>query len=324
MPVAILCSGQGPQHPAMFQLTGELPEATELFAHASALLGGDPRAIARTGTPAALHENRTGQILCCLQALAAASALRDALSDGAIVAGYSVGEVAAWGVAGLFAMNDTLDLVASPAEAMDAAAAPGEGMPFVRGLGRGTIDKLCEGRDAAVAIVNPDNAFVVGGSSQALAALAEEAKALNATRVVELPIDVASHTASLAAASAMFRSRLGETLVKPAPTAGMRVLSGIDGAPVIDVRAGVDKLAAQISHTVQWSDCLQGCVEAGASVFLELGPGRALAKMAGDAYPAVPARSVEEFRTFEGAAAWIRKCAEAPVKGSRTALLAVM
>jgi malonate transporter and related proteins len=135
MPVAILCSGQGPQHPDMFALTGERPEAADLFAHASStLLGCDPRALVRSGTPEAIHINRTGQILCCLQALAAASALRGALSGGAIVAGYSVGEVAAWGVAGLFAMTETLDLAASRAEAMDAAAASGQGMLFVRGL----------------------------------------------------------------------------------------------------------------------------------------------------------------------------------------------
>ena len=59
-------------------------------------------------------------------------------------------------------MTDTLDLVASRAEAMDAAAAPGEGMLFIHGLKREAIDKLCEGRDAAIAIVSPDDAFVLG------------------------------------------------------------------------------------------------------------------------------------------------------------------
>ena len=209
MTAAILCSGQGPQHPGMFALTGECPEAAELFAHASTLLGGDPRALVRTEAPETIHKNRTGQILCCLQTLAAASALRGALSEGAIVAGYSVGEVAAWGVAGLFAMTDTLDLVASRAEAMDAAAGPDEGMLFVRGLKRDAVARLCEGREAAVAIVNPDDAFVLGGSRQALAALAEKAKALNASRIVELPIDVASHTSLIAEASAVFRSSTG-------------------------------------------------------------------------------------------------------------------
>jgi [acyl-carrier-protein] S-malonyltransferase len=46
--------------------------------HASTLLGGRAaREIVRTNTGEALHRNRVGQILCTLQALAAAAALRD-------------------------------------------------------------------------------------------------------------------------------------------------------------------------------------------------------------------------------------------------------
>ena len=75
----------------------------------------------------------------------AASVLGGAL-EGAIVTGYGVGEVAAWGVTGVSALIETLDLAATLAEAMDAAAAPGEGMLFIRGLRRETVDKLCRGR----------------------------------------------------------------------------------------------------------------------------------------------------------------------------------
>jgi [acyl-carrier-protein] S-malonyltransferase len=78
--------------------------------------------------------NRLGQILCSLQALAAAAALRDRMPDRLIVAGYCVGEGAAWGVAGLLNMRDALDLIARRAEIMDAATPPGDGMLFVRGL----------------------------------------------------------------------------------------------------------------------------------------------------------------------------------------------
>ena len=77
MALAILCSGQGRQHPNMFALTGDVPEAASLFARATALLDGrDPREFVRTATSEVLHHNRTGQILCSLQALAAATALR--------------------------------------------------------------------------------------------------------------------------------------------------------------------------------------------------------------------------------------------------------
>ena len=125
-----------------------------------------------------------------------------------IVAGYSVGEVAAWGVGGLFSAADTLDLVARRAEAMDAATQPGDGLMFVRGLSRGDIDRLCERYGAAVAIVNPGDAFVLGGGRAALQAIADEAKAMHAARVVDLPVEVASHTRRLVAASAAFRESL--------------------------------------------------------------------------------------------------------------------
>ena len=89
------------------------------------------------------------------------------------------------------------------------------------------------------------------------------------------------------------------------PAAGTRLLSGIDGAPVISAEAGLDKLAAQISQTVQWADCLQGCIEAGATAFLELGPGPALSEMVAGAYRDVPTRCLEDFRTLQGARAWL-------------------
>jgi [acyl-carrier-protein] S-malonyltransferase len=90
MALAILCSGQGRQHPDMFALTADAPEAAGLFAHAAKLLGGkDPRDFVRSGSDEALHRNRAGQILCALQALAAAAALGVDIPRGAIVAGYS-------------------------------------------------------------------------------------------------------------------------------------------------------------------------------------------------------------------------------------------
>jgi [acyl-carrier-protein] S-malonyltransferase len=117
-------------------------------------------------------------------------------------------------------------------------------------------------------------------------ALADEAKGMGAARVVRVAVKVASHTCRLAAASAEFPNALNQVPIKP--DAGARLFSGIDGSPVIDIAAGVDKLAEQISHTVQWADCLEDCVEGGMSAFLEFGPGRALTEMAAGAYPDVP------------------------------------
>lgn len=308
MTLAILCSGQGRQHPGMFALTGDVPAAAGLFAHAATLLGNrDPRELVQTGTSEVLHRNRTGQILCALQAVAAMAALRDALPDRLIVAGYSVGEVAAWAVAGMLDPVAVLNLVTRRADAMDAVSPHGDGLLFVRGLSRDAVAELCGRHDAAIAIVNPGDAFLVGGSATALAALADAAKAMNAARVVAVPVEVASHTKRLAAASPAFREALRAAPLHAARSTGTRLLSGIDAAPVLDAATGLDKLAAQISQTVQWADCLQACIEGGASAFLELGPGPALSEMAAGAYRDVPARSLDDFRTLDGVRAWLAR-----------------
>jgi [acyl-carrier-protein] S-malonyltransferase len=306
MTLAILCSGQGPQHRDMFALTGEVPEATNLFARAATLLGGhDPRAIVQADYDEAIHQNRIGQILCTLQALAATAALRSDWPPRLTVAGYSVGEVAAWSVAGVMDATIALDLVARRAEAMDAASVSGDGLLFVRGLSRRAVEDLCTRYDGAIAIVNPGDAYVLGGAGEALDVIADQAQKIGAARIVRVAVKVASHTKRLAAASVEFRKVLDQTPMKHRPDAQVRLFSGIDASPVIDLSAGMDKLAEQISHTVQWADCLQGCVEAGASAFLELGPGRALSEMAAIAYPNIPSRSLEDFRTLQGARTWL-------------------
>jgi [acyl-carrier-protein] S-malonyltransferase len=309
MSLAILCSGQGPQDSRMFALTGDAPAATPLFARAAALLDGrDPRDMAQSDTSATLHRNRTGQILCTLQALAATAALRDALPRTLLVAGYSVGEVAAWSVGGLIDATATLDLVARRAEAMDAASAPGDGLLFVRGLPLATMEALCKRRGASIAIVNPNGAYVIGGSGAELDAFADDAKASGAVRVVRIAVNVAAHTPRLAAASIAFRRTLGEAPLRRMHDRNIRLFSGVDGAAVLDIDSGIDKLAEQISRPVQWESCLQSCVEAGATAFLELGPGRALSDMAANAYPHVAARSLADFRTLDGVRGWLARC----------------
>ena len=310
MTFAILCSGQGLQHPRMFDQTGDAPEAAHLFAEAASLLGGrDPRELVGSESSQTLHENRLGQVLCALQAVAAAAALKDALPPSLLVAGYSVGEVAAWSVAGLIEGEALIRLVAQRAEEMDAVSTSGDGLLYVRGLGRDSIDALCRVHDAAIAIVNPNDAYILGGSGAALDALAQEATRIGAVRAIRIGVNVASHTARLASASRAFRLRLQQSAIGGVVNGGVRLFSGVDAAPVLDVVSGMDKLAAQISQTIHWDACLQACVEAGASVFLELGPGRSLCDMAASAYPAIPARCLEDFRTLDGVRRWIARSA---------------
>ncbi|TLU70961.1 ACP S-malonyltransferase [Lichenicoccus roseus] len=304
--VAILCSGQGAQHRDMFALTGTAPAAEPVFAAAAAHLGGvDPRQFVRDAGDDALFANQAGQVLCCTQAIAAWSALRPPAS---MIAGYSVGELAAWCCAGMLDPAQTLALASQRARLMDeaAAAGPRAGLLAIIGLRRDRIEMLLRETGCALAIVNgPDN-VVAGGPDRALDVLAGQARAAGAGRVVRLRVAVAAHTPLLAGASGRFRQALLDTSPH---TPSHALLSGIDGDRVRSVEAGCDRLSRQIAQTIDWSACLAHCHEAGAVAMLELGPGRVLARMATAALPGSEARALDDFRSIDGVRDWLRRAA---------------
>jgi hypothetical protein len=52
---------------------------------------------------------------------------------------------------------------------------------------------------------------------------------------------------------------------------------------------------------------VESCLEAGASAFLQLGPGAALSNMFASAYPNIPSRSLDDFRSIQGVASWVTR-----------------
>ncbi len=305
MSLAVLCSGQAGQHAGMFDLTGAAAEAQPVFAAATAAFDGrDPRTFVRSARQAELHANRPAQLRCCTQALAAWAALRPAAAE-VVIAGYSVGELAAWGCAGLLDAADVLRLANVRAAAMDAAAPTGTGLAAVRGVTRAASDALCRRCPTQRALINGPDSFVVGGLRPQLLSLCEAAANSGASRSVLLPVGVAAHTAHLAPASERMRAELRATRMSATVPATVRLLSGLDGDAVRDVDGGAAKLAAQISQPLDWQACLEACREAGVATILELGPGRALSNMAREALPEARCRSVEDFRTLAGVRAWL-------------------
>jgi [acyl-carrier-protein] S-malonyltransferase len=306
--VAILCSGQGGQHPAMFDLVANCPEAEPVFAATAAVLGRDPRSFVKEAAPADLFSDFTGQILCCAQALAAWAALGTVRPARAVIAGYSIGELAAWGCAGTFDELSILRLAQRRAAAMDEAAPKESGLVVITGLRRPVIEPILARHAVSMAIVNDVDSFTVGGPRAALRAACEEAAARGAKRTVTLPVTVPSHTPLLSKATEQFRVTLREASPR-LPRAGYRLLSGIDGETVLDIETGIDKLARQISTTIDWAACLESCRSAGAVAALELGPGTTLSRMASTLFPDGRARSVEEFRSLAGLRTWLQRVA---------------
>ena len=255
--VAILCSGQGGQHPGMFDLFAGCAAVEPIFAAASDLLGKDPRLLVRAAGPG-LFEDRIGQILCCTQALAGWAALEGARPARAVFAGYSIGELAAWGCAGAFDPKVTLELAAQRAAAMDAAAPKDSGLAAIVGLRRPTLEPILQRHATSLAIINGIDSFVIGGHVDALIASCQEAAALGAIRTVRLRVSVPSHTPLLVQAVPQLRQALCEAAPR-VPASGHRLLNGIDGRSVQDPVTGCEMLSRQIATTIDWAACLTAC-----------------------------------------------------------------
>lgn len=303
MSIALLCSGQGRQSRDMMAGLADVPEARATLGAASTLLGQNIETFLATAPEAALQSNRTGQILCVARSLATAVALfPEGAPPATLVAGYSVGEMAAWSVAGVWPAADTLALVDQRAAAMDMAGGDDDGLGHVRGLPRDTVERLAEHFGCAIAIVNPDRLFVVGGARQAVIALCAAALSQGAARASPLPVHVASHTPKLADVVAPFAAALAGV---PAHRPNLRLMSTTDQRLVVDPALARNGLAAQVATTIDWAALLQALAERRVRRVLELGPGTALAEMARGTLRDAETRATDEFRSLRSARDWL-------------------
>ena len=286
----------------MLDLVAGHPAAEEVLRQGGEALDIHPREWLTR--PHELFGNTVAQPLLCLTELATWSALRDRVAEPGAFAGYSVGELAAYACAGAIDAALLARLARIRAGLMDDAVKRPGGLIAVRGLPRDAIEALCANAPVWIAIVNGEDAFVVGGDSVAMDDFAEKASARGA-QIVRLDVGVASHTPLLEAAVIPFRSVLEDSAFRAPATP---IVAGIDASWVTARAPAIARLAAQIAARIEWASCLDALFERGCRVFLELGPGGALSRMARERLGAeAEARSVSEFRSLDAVAAWVRR-----------------
>jgi [acyl-carrier-protein] S-malonyltransferase len=290
----ILCSGQGGQHPAMFDLARSDPRASALLDDCGA-----------SADPARLYDNVVAQPAIVAAALAVWEALRGDAPAPAMVAGYSIGELAAYGIAGALAPQDCVALAATRARLMDQCVQPGRphGMLAVSDLLVDAVDAAAVRYGCHVAIVNDADKCIVGGLASGLDALVAD-PALATARLQRIPVNIASHTPLMADAVAPFAAAVHGA---PFGMPSCAVAGGIDGAHVQTPESAIEHLSRQLAEPIRWSDCLDACAEAGVDVALEFGPGAALSAMLRSRHPHIATRSVADFRTLDGVRAWLAR-----------------
>ena len=302
MSLGLLFPGQGVQHADMLPWLEADPLAAPVLKTMADVLGVDWRERLTDDTWAC--GNLVAQTLITGVSLAAWATLAPQLPAPVVVAGYSVGELAAYSAAGVFDAEAALMLAQRRAHAMDRCASGGSHglMSVASGAFRPDIAALCAQFDLAVAILINVDHVILGGSLDALRAAAKELSACGAGSTL-LRVRLASHTPTMAAAAREFAG-----IVEPMvwQRGGCFIANNVDGSTRRDVRPLKHALASQIDHTVRWDQCMDSLAERRPRCVLEVGPGTSLARMLAVHSPDLPVRSIDEFRSAAAAIAWVR------------------
>lgn len=310
MRLAILCSGQAGQHREMLDPVFAARDCADLCDTASGLLGRPVDDWWRALDESALFANANAQFAIALVQLAAWQRISPLLGGApTVVAGYSLGEVIAWHVAGALSAADTLSLVRERARLMDACVPPGPAGAGCMALWRGrTPPALRQARaeamtrhGVAIAIHRPGGDLVIGGSPPAMDAFVADPP-LAAADLKRLPVEIPSHTAALANAVAPFADALRRhTLRDPI----CPVLAGIDGTPQRRATDALNSLPRQLAEALHWDWCMETLGGLGLDAAIELGPGNDLARQIETEMPGTVARSVDEFAAPDDIAPWL-------------------
>lgn len=281
----IAAPGQGAQTPGFLSPWLELPGFADRLAAWSDLAGAD---LIRCGTTADADEIRDTAVAQPLL-VAAAIAAAEALTGGqvplkgltAVVAGHSVGELAAGAIAGAISAENAMRLVKVRARGMAAAAAAAAtGMTAVLGGDQAQVLAAIEAHGLTPANINGSGQIVAAGTLTALAAFAADPPPK--ARLRPLSVAGAFHTSFMSPAVDALAQAAATV---PASDPVLPLLSNLDGARV---RTGADwlqRIVAQVSAPVRWDDCTQAMARMGASALIELPPAGPLTGLARRALP---------------------------------------
>ena len=300
MSLALLFAGQGTQYAAMLPWLEACPEAAPVLALINAQLGADWRN--RLAEPEWAQSNAVAQPLLTGLSLAAWHGLAPILPVPAVVAGYSVGELAAYCVAGVFGVVDAIGLAVDRAAAMDRSAAGLDtGLLSVQGLDAKSLRAACARYGLSMAIRLAADRAVLGGLSEALVA-AERGLSAGGARCTRLPVRIASHTPWMSTAVVEFEARLSAVAMSsPRST----LICNHIGAAERDPGRLKQLLARQMASTVLWDSSMDAIAERRVRCVLEVGAGHALTNLWRDRHPDVSVRSVDEFRSAQAIARWV-------------------
>ncbi|VEG56421.1 (acyl-carrier protein) S-malonyltransferase [Mycolicibacterium aurum] len=309
--LAFLAPGQGSQTPGMLADWLELPGAAQRIAAWSEISGLDLGRLGTTATAEEITDTAVTQPLVVAATLLAYEELTtrgvlDGLDiDTTIVAGHSVGEIAAYAIAGVISADEAVSLAATRGKEMaKACALEPTGMSALLGGDETEVLARLEALDLVAANRNAAGQIVAAGAVSALEKLAEDPPAR--ARIRPLATAGAFHTQYMASALPGYATVADR--IDPAEPA-VTLLSNSDGRPVSSAADAMAKLVAQMTRPVRWDLCTASMKELGVTAVVEFPPAGTLTGIAKRELKGTPTHPIKSPADLDGLAEYLRASA---------------
>ena len=272
---AYIFPGQGSQFPGMGKdLFETYSFAREIFSEADELLGFSLSEIMFNGSEDELKQTKVTQPAIYLHSILIAKLGTNFKPD--MVAGHSLGEFSALVASGGLSWQDGLSLVSKRALAMQKACEiEPSTMAAVLGLSDDQIEKVCAEftGEVVAANFNCPGQVVISGSIKGVELAGEKLKEAGAKRVLLLPVGGAFHSpfmepARLELAAAIEAAKIDRPICPIFQNVNAKASQN-----EVEIKAN---LIAQLTGPVRWTQSIEAMVSAGATDFIECGPGKVL------------------------------------------------